>query len=61
MWKVGYFPTQLSLFRSHIDTLDSIIERQLPAVHQHLKHNDVELEYFATRWLLTLFSYDTDL
>jgi hypothetical protein len=60
MRRVNYFPTQLHLFRGHIETLDSIVERQLPTVYNHLRYNDVDLEYFATRWLLTLYSYDTE-
>lgn len=36
------------------------MERQLPTITKHLRDNDVELEYFAMRWLLTLYSYDTE-
>lgn len=60
MRRVEYFPTKLTLLRSHLENLESIVERQLPTITKHLRDNDVELEYFAMRWLLTLYSYDTE-
>jgi hypothetical protein len=37
------------------------VERQLPAIYNHLNSSDLSLEYFADRWLIPLLSYDTDL
>jgi hypothetical protein len=37
--KVNYFQTQLNFLKNHIDTLDSIIERQLPRIYAHLQYH----------------------
>lgn len=59
--KVRYFQTNLPLLHSHMSLLSSIVEQQLPKVCSHLRNSDLSLEYFADRWLIPLFSYDTDL
>ena len=59
--KVKYFQTNLTEFRRRVELLDSMVERQLPRVHDHLRKLDLNIEYFATRWLIPLLSYDTSL
>jgi hypothetical protein len=59
--KINYFQTNLPLLHCHIALLSSLVERQLPAIYNHLNSSDLSLEYFADRWLIPLLSYDTDL
>jgi hypothetical protein len=40
--------------------LDQEIKMMLPELYDHLANNDFDIEYFAMRWIMDLFSQDLD-
>ena len=44
----------------HLNILEKLMEQHLPSVATSLQHAKVPLLFFATEWILTLFSYRFD-
>ena len=44
----------------HLNILEKLMEQHLPSVATSLHHANVPLLFFATEWILTLFSYRFD-